>query len=74
MMVERKYIDTWVDRNGPDGLVKLAQLARVSSSLMSKVRNGQVPKLAATRLRISKALKLKEEDLFPVVEHGEEAS
>lgn len=70
--VERSLIDNWVDRNGPDGLVKLAQAAGVSSSLMSKVRIGRVPKQAATRIRICKALRTEEDTLFPPVDAGEE--
>lgn len=67
LRVERTHIDKWIDENGPDGLVKLAQKAGVSSSLMNKVRIGAVPKRAATRLSICGALNVSEEVLFPAV-------
>ena len=63
--VNRTHIDEWIDRNGPDGLVKLAQAAGVSYSLMSKVRNGLVPKKGSSRLRICQALSKIEDVIFP---------
>jgi len=64
--VNRGPIDLWIDRNGPDGLVKLAQKAGVSSSLMMKVRNGYVPTKASSRIKISSALSVSEDELFPI--------
>jgi hypothetical protein len=73
-VVARIFIDEWVDKNGPDGLVKLAQKAGVSYSLLNKARNGLVPKKTCSRLKISKALGLKEEQVFPVLAHRKKAS
>jgi len=71
MKVQREHIDKWIDRNGPDGLVKLAQKAGISSSLMNKVRIGNVPRKASTRISICKALNVSEKTLFPFVEADE---
>ncbi|MGZ3770045.1 MAG: hypothetical protein ACXVCP_00465 [Bdellovibrio sp.] len=63
--VNRTLIDVWVDNNGPDGLVKLALKAGVSSSLLEKTRLGFAPKKAFTRQKICQALGVKEAELFP---------
>ena len=70
--VQRKHIDKWIERNGPDGLVKLAQKAGVSSSLMSKVRIGKKVPSLSTRLSICRALKVSEKTLFPSDDTDEE--
>lgn len=74
LYVRRELIDVWVDRNGPDGLVKLAQKAGVSSSLMNKVRAGSVPKKASSRLAIARALDVCEDVVFPSVTADGKAS
>lgn len=72
--VNRVLIDRWVDMNGPDGLIKLAALAGVSSSLLQKTRIGLVPKKGFTRMKICKALGVTESDLFPVSAGKDKAS
>lgn len=67
LTVNRTIIDEWIDTNGPDGLVKLAQKAGVSSSLMNKVRVGFVPGKRSTRLKICEALNVQEWQLFPLL-------
>lgn len=72
--VNRVLIDRWVDMNGPDGLIKLAALAGVSSSLLQKTRIGLVPKKGFTRMKICNALGVTESDLFPVSAGKDKAS
>ena len=74
LKVNRAPIDEWVDRNGPDGLVKLAQKAEISSSTMNKVRAGLVPKKRSTRIKICRALQKKEADVFIPVGAGVEVA
>lgn len=62
--VARQIIDEWIDRNGPDGLLKLAQKSGVSSSTISRARLGVVPKKASTRIRLAKALERSEQEVF----------
>jgi transcriptional regulator with XRE-family HTH domain len=52
----RAIIDEWIDRNGPDGLLKLAQKSGVSSSTITRARLGVRPKKASTRIRLAEAL------------------
>jgi hypothetical protein len=66
--VERHHIDTWVDRNYPNGIAKLSVASGVPVASIQKIRTGSVPKMAGSRIRLSEALGLKEDDLFPVVE------
>lgn len=68
--VARVLIDRWVDKNGPDGLLKLAQATGVSASTITKVRNGLIPKKQSTRDRLCNVLG----ELFPLVGASEEAS
>lgn len=72
--VNRALIDSWVDTNGPDGLAKLAAIAGVSTSLLQKVRIGLIPKKRFTRLKISNALRVAEDALFPVSAEKKKAS
>jgi hypothetical protein len=72
--VNRKYIDDWVDANGPDGIAKLALKAKVSSSMVQKARLGLAFKTEYRRRLLADAIGVKEELLFPVVQNGEEAS
>lgn len=72
--VRRKYIDNWVASNGPNGMARLALKANVSTSLLEKARLGFVPKTEHKRKAIAEALNVNTEILFPVLEHGKEAS
>jgi transcriptional regulator with XRE-family HTH domain len=64
-LVAREFIDAWIDRNSPDGISRLAIESGVSSSTISKVRIGIVPKKAGTRVQLARALNVAEERLFP---------
>ncbi|CAB4152597.1 hypothetical protein UFOVP610_20 [uncultured Caudovirales phage] len=66
--VERKHLDEWIDKNGPDGALKLAKKAGVSSSLLLKARAGRAPVKGFMRAQICKALGVSEDELFPIVE------
>lgn len=65
--VARKLIDDWIDKNGPNGLLELAKASGVSSSMIAKARTGVVPKKFRTRERLSTALGVSEDVLFPLV-------
>jgi transcriptional regulator with XRE-family HTH domain len=71
--VQRNLLDKWIEKNGPDGVVKLALKAGVSSSLLQKVRIGKIPK-RSNRILICKALNVSEATLFPTVDADEEAA
>lgn len=68
--VNRDVIDRWVDKNGPNGVSKLASKSGVSASMISKIRTGRVPIKPLTRAALSKALSTKEDILFPLVAQG----
>lgn len=63
--VKIDLIGAWVDRNGPNGLLKLAEKSGVSASTISKARLGMVPKKYVTRARLCEALEVEEDALFP---------
>jgi hypothetical protein len=66
--VERHHIDTWVDRHYPNGIAKLSVASGVPVPSIQKIRVGSVPKKAGQRIKLSEAIGLTEDDLFPVVE------
>lgn len=66
--VERHYIDKWVNEKYPDAITKLAIASGIPASSIAKIRLGRVPKSQDDRQRLSKALSLKEDVLFPPVE------
>jgi len=70
-MTERKYIDDFVDTNGPDGLEKLAKRCKVSKSLLEKIRAGYIPKKRWIRLQIAQALRVSEIKLFTGLKEGD---
>lgn len=63
---ERRFIDRWISDNNPDGILLLAQRSRVSSSTITKIRLGYVPKKRDTRLKLCEALGVTEDELFPL--------
>lgn len=63
--VQRSLIDSWIDKHGPDGLLRLADRSGVSSSTISKARLGRVPKRQNIRDRLCEAIGVKEDQLFP---------
>ena len=71
IIVNRSLIDAAVKRNQPDGLAKLALKAKVSTSLLSKVRCGKVPK-KYNRASIAEACECSEDSVFQVVTATEE--
>lgn len=71
--VERQIIDEWIDRNAPNGLAKLSLAAGVSIALIAHARIGNVPAKAGTRMRLASALKVTEDQLFPIVPEEESA-
>lgn len=67
--VNREILDQWLDKNGPDGISKLAVESGVSSSLIAKVRQFKIaPKKQSTRDKLCEALGVSEEALFPETE------
>jgi transcriptional regulator with XRE-family HTH domain len=70
--VNRKIIDKWIDENAPDGLSQLAVRSRVSATTISSVRRGLIPKKEITRSKLSRALGVSEDALFPPVGADEE--
>ena len=72
--VERSFIDKWLEENGPDALLRLADRSGVSSSTITKARLGVVPKRKRTRLQLCKALRVGEDALFPLSTMGGVAS
>lgn len=64
--VNRSLIDQWIDVNGPDGLLRLAQASGVSSSTITKARLGMAPKKFSTRRRLCEAIGVDEGRLFPM--------
>jgi transcriptional regulator with XRE-family HTH domain len=65
--INRNLIDSWIDKNGPDGLLVLAQQSGVSASTITKARIGIIPKKYVTRDRLCKAIGVNEDQLFPTV-------
>jgi len=70
----RKIIDEWIEKNGPNGQSKLAVESGISNSLISKARNGDVPKKMSSRIRLARFLNVSEDDLFPLENKGKKAS
>lgn len=70
-IVNRSKIDDWIRRNGPDGLAKLALKARLSTSLLSKIRGGKVPKPLSQTL-LAAALECSEDEVFVPVSEGQD--
>ena len=65
--VNREPIDLWIDKNGPNGIAKLAIESGVSSSLLGIVRRGHAPGKGSTRLAICRVLGIDEDIVFPLV-------
>ncbi len=63
--VARKIIDDWIDAHRPHGLLRLAEQSGISASLISNVRRGFVPGRYYSRERLSKALGVSQDTLFP---------
>jgi len=63
----RYAIDHWIDVNGPEGLLRLAEKSSVSSSTITRARLGKLPKKMSTRVKLCTALGCKHEDLFGLV-------
>lgn len=63
----REILDEWLERNGPDGISRLAIESGVSASTISKARFGiSVPKKLSTRNKICAVLGVSEDILFPL--------
>lgn len=64
----RRLLDEWLHRNGPDGVTKLAFNSGISASTITKARFGiSVPKKESTRRKICSVLEVSEDDLFPLI-------
>jgi len=71
----RKLLDEWIGRNGPDGISRLAVESNVSASTITKARCGSViPKKESTLQRICEVIGVKIDELFPLVRAGGKAS
>jgi len=70
--VERSIFDIWIDRHGPDGLLRLAERSGVSSSTIAKARLGYIPRRQRTRSMLCKAMGVSENKLFPLVAANED--
>ncbi len=70
--VERQYIDKWLDEHYPNAITKLSVASGVTANTIAKIRQGRVPKSHDYRKRLSKAVGVAEDDLFPL--DGERAS
>ena len=66
--VKRDIIDIWLDKHGPNGMLRLADKSGVSSSTITKARLGMVPKKQVTRDRLCRAMGVPEEALFPLLQ------
>ncbi len=74
-MINRPVIDLWIDKNGPNGLLRLAEKSGVSASTIEKARIGKIPKRQRTRDALCAALNVSERTLFPpLARSGERAS
>ena len=61
-----KLLNEWIQKNGPDGISKLAVESGVSASTISKIRCGSVfPKKQITIDKLCRAMKVTEGELFP---------
>lgn len=58
---------SWIEKNGPNGELKLAEKSKVSYHTISRIRSGYVPKKDLTRQALATALGVKYEVLFPLV-------
>lgn len=72
--VNKRPLNQWIDENKPSGLAKLALQSGVSTGTLDKVRAGYVPPREGTRQRISRALGISENELFPARDGKEKAS
>lgn len=70
--MHREHLDIWIEKNGPNGMAKLAIESGVSLCTLTKVRSGYVPTRANTRKRIYQTIGVSEGELFPVLPDGEE--
>ena len=61
--VERSLIDSYIEKYS---LSELERLSDVSSSTWSQARCGRVPKKFRTRRKMFSALKVSEDELFPL--------
>jgi hypothetical protein len=63
---DRKILDDWIERNGPDGVTVLAYKSKVSASTIQKARASEkAPKKLSTLQRISETIGAEVDDLFP---------
>jgi transcriptional regulator with XRE-family HTH domain len=60
-------IDSWISKNGPDGLAKLALKSKFSSHTLGRIRRGIVPRSILVREALAGALGCTEEIVFPVI-------
>lgn len=64
--VNRTALDKWLAEHGPDGISRLAVESGVSASTIQKIRyNLVVPKKLSTLQRLSEAMGIKMDVLFP---------
>lgn len=67
-VVNRVYLDVWLEANAPDGVAKLALKSKVSTSLINRIRStGIAPKKEITQKALAKALKASIDDIFPEI-------
>jgi transcriptional regulator with XRE-family HTH domain len=72
--VNRALIDAWVEKNAPDGVIKLAQKSKVSRHSIAHIRIGKVPRSELIRDALAIAIGVSEVELFPVVGATEEVA
>lgn len=73
--VNRKLIDAWLEKHGPNGVSKLSVKAKVSASTISHARaTSEAPKKLSTLQSLSEALEVDLDVLFPSAATDEEAS
>jgi DNA-binding Xre family transcriptional regulator len=70
--VNRELLDAWIESNSPEGVAKLALRAKVSTSLINKMRSTlNAPTKQITQDAICKAMHCTVEQLFPIGEIDE---
>lgn len=69
--VERQHIDKWLDENYPNAVTKLSMACGITANTIAKIRLGRVPKNQDARRRLSEAIGIHVDALFPPVTAGE---
>lgn len=67
-------MDAWIKSAGRDGLKQLSDATKITTSSLSKIRSGRIPKDPLKRESLARVLGYGESELFPVTAGKSRAS